>query len=297
MKPPFDDAPRRLETFLFAPADARSAAIMRLLLAGMLAWAFESTGLHPMPPLSILPGAGRAYEQVFLTGWYRTAVLAAIVLLGIGWRPRMMGLILLAMLVPLASLSRGQQSRQVLLMALLSFSMLRSDAKWSLRTLLGGATAPSAGPMWPIRLMQIQLSIVYLINVIAKSTPEYLSGDLLVGMSRMRPNFLVNLSDGYLHVSSMRLPVAWAAIGSVIVEAFLAIGFWFPRLRWFTAIVGVAFHLVLQQIVRIFMLDFASMFLYIPFLLKWENWRVKGNTDKFLSDSNIGEKQRSCHPI
>lgn len=269
-----DRPSNRIESFLFAPADARSAAMMRMLLAAMLAWSFESSGLHAFTPLSVLPGAGFAYEHIFLTGWYRILTLAVIALFGIGFRPRITGLIVFVMLLPLASLIRGQQSRQVLLFTLLAFSMLRSDARWSLRTWLGGAPSLSAGPMWPIRLMQIQLSIVYLINVIAKCTPEYLSGDLLVGMSQMRPNFLVDLSDGYLHVGPMRFSAAWAAIGSVVVEAFLAVAFWFPRLRWPATAIGVAFHLVLQQIVRIFMLDYASMFLYIPFLLRWKTDKV-----------------------
>jgi hypothetical protein len=270
---------RRVDEFLFSPAGARSAAIMRVLLAAMLAFAFGFRWfeLRPMPPLSQLPLAPWAYEHVFLTGWYRAFVFAVIALFGLGWKPRVTGLILVALLLPLASLSRGQQSRQVLLLALLSFSMLRSDARWSMRTWLGGAPMASAGPMWPIRLMQVLLSVIYAINVLGKSTPEYLSGGVLAGMSRMRPNFLVDLSDGFLHVGPMSLPAAWAAVASVIVEAFLAVGFWFPRLRWPAAIVGVLFHLALQQVVRIFMLDYATMFLYLPFLLPW---RPRGRRDR-----------------
>lgn len=261
----------RADAFFFAPADGRSAAMLRIALAAMLAFAFWSAGglLRPMPPLSKLPAAPWLFEHVFLTQGYAMLALGLIALFGAGCRPRASGLLLVVMLAPLTSLSRGQQSRQVLLLALLAFSMLRSDAQWSLRTWLGGTPRASAGPMWPIRLMQAQLTIVYAINALAKSTPQYLGGDLLVGMSRMRPNFLVNLSDGYLHVGALAVPAAWAAIASVVVEAFLAFAFWFPRLRWPAAVIGVVFHLGLQQIVKIFMLDYASMFLYMPFLLSW----------------------------
>ena len=90
----------------------------------------------------------------------------------------------------------------------------------------------------------------------------------------MRPNFRVDLSDRFLHLASLRLPVSIAATAVVMIEAFLAVGFWLPRLVWPTAIIGVAFHLLLQRIVQIYMLDLASMFLYLAFLL---SWRVPAN--------------------
>lgn len=275
--PPDPDS--RIERFLFAPADARAVAAMRILLAGMIAWAFWSPGLRPAWPVTAIAGVERWYASVFLTPWYGVIITLLAAAFGLGLRPRVAGIALIALLVPLASLNRGQQSRQVLLLALLAFSMLRADARWSVRTLLGRAQPePSAGPMWPIRLIQIQLSLVYAINALVKSTPQYLSGEVLIGMSRMRPNFLVDLSDGRVHVGPIAAPVALAAVASVVVEAYLAIGFWFPRLRWPTAVIGVIFHLGLQQIVRIFMLDYVSMFLYLAFLLPWHGGSVVRKT-------------------
>lgn len=259
----------RIERFLFAPADARSAAVLRMLLAAMIAYGFWSVGMTALSPLGEIAGAAQWYRDLFLTPGYSIAIVALALLFGVGLAPRMTGLVLVVLLIPLASLSRGQQSRQVMLFALLAFSMMRSDARWSLRTAFGGAALPDAGPIWPVRLMQIQLSILYGINVLAKTTPDYLRGDVLVGLSRMRPNFLVDLSDGALHIGPLAVPVALAATASVLVEAFLAIAFWFRRTRWLAAIVGLAFHLALQQIVRIFMLDLVSLFLYLPFLLRW----------------------------
>lgn len=275
--PPLPAPPAgRIERFLFSPTDARTAAVFRVALAAMLAWAFWSVGARAGFPVIRVGGATQLYDQVFVTRWYALLTLAVAGLFGAGVRPRLTGLLLFALLLPLASLTRGQQSRQVLLFVLLAFSVLRSDARRSARTLLGGEPLASAGPIWPVRLIQIQLSLVYLINAIAKTTPQYLSGDVLIGMAQMRPNFLVDLSDGYQHVGPIAVPVAAAAVASVVIEYALAIGFWFPRLRWPTAVLGVAFHLGLQQIVSIFMLDYASMFLYLAFLLPWRTPRSTG---------------------
>ena len=248
--------------------------MFRIALAGMLGWAFHSLWLQPVPPLSALPGALCVYSHIILRRPYFLVIGVLLVALAAGVRPRIVGLILFLLLLPLASLTAGQLSRQVLLTALLAFSMLRSDEQWSWRALRGDGQRESAGPIWPIRLIQIQLTLVYGVNALAKLTPAYLNGEILIGMSRMHPNFHVDLSDGFFHLASLRLPVSIAATAVVMIEAFLAVGFWLSRLVWPTAIIGVAFHLVLQRIVQIYMLDLASMFLYLAFLL---SWRVPAN--------------------
>ena len=234
----------------------------------MLAWAFHSRWL-PAPPLTAVPGALWAYSHIILRRPYFLVIGVLLVAFGVGMRPRVVGFILFLLLLPLASLTAGQESRQLLLTALLAFSMLRSDEQWSLRALWEGGPQESAGPIWPIRLIQIQLTLVYGVNALAKLTLAYLSGEILIGMSRMRPNFRVDLSDGFFHLASLHLPVSIAATAAVMIEAFLAVGFWLPRLVWLAAAVGVAFHLVLQRVVQIYMLDLASMFLYLAFLLPW----------------------------
>jgi vitamin K-dependent gamma-carboxylase-like protein len=276
----------RLDRFLFAPVDARTAAAFRVMLAAILAWAFASRGLAAAPPLlHLLPVTDLFYDRVVLTPAYYAVVCVALALFATGWRSRAAGVALLILLVPLASLTRGQQSRQVLLFTLAAFTMLRSDARWSVSAWLarrrarsGGDAAPArpepeapptAGPLWPIRLIQIQLSILYAVNAAAKATPSFLSGDELVAMARMKANFLVDISDGVVHLGSLQVPVALAAIGTVATESFLATGFWWPRSRWVAALVGVGFHLTLMAVVTIFMLDWVSMFLYLAFLLPW----------------------------
>jgi hypothetical protein len=289
-KPPMhvDRFRGRLDRFLFAPADAGAAAVMRVALAMMIGWSFWSRGLSPKWPITMISGSTAWYDSVFLTPWYAVVVAILIASFGLGFRPRICGLLLVVLLFPLLSLTRGQQSRVVLLFTLLSFSLLRSDARWSVPTWLGLATPQrSAGPMWPVRLIQLQLSIIYAVNALVKATPHYLNGDVLIGLSQMLPNFMVDLSDGYLHIGPIAFPVAIAGVATVVVESYLAIGFWFPRLRWLTAAIGVLFHLILQQVVSIFMLDYVSMFLYLAFLLPWHG-ADQGNEDHVQRTLTIG---------
>jgi hypothetical protein len=217
--------------FLFAPVDQVTVRLFRALLAGFCVYAFWPPAFAPAHPAH----------------W--TAAGLALALFATGFKPRLSGLLALALLTPLAFVDHTGGSRQVLLGALLA-------------TLLWDGP----GPIWPLRLIQLQVSLVYGVNAVAKSTWHYLSGDALVGLSE-RTNFVADFSDGVWHVGGFDVPVMAAAVATTLVEYFLAIAFWFPRLRWIAAIAGVAFHVAATAVVRIYMLDLASIFLYLAFLL------------------------------
>jgi hypothetical protein len=244
--------------------DAGSAAWLRIAFAATLPFFFWSFGLSG--PQSAPAAIVWVYEHVILSFGYWLAVVALSALLALGWRPRLVALLLVLLLLPLDFLSRGRQSRQVLLCALLAFSFVRSDAlrmPWR----AADVTTKSAGPSWPVRLIQLQLAILYGANAIAKSSLAYLRGDVLMGMSIALPNFKLDLSQGVLDLGLVAIPVALAAVASTVMEYFLAVGFWVWRWRWLVAVLGVAFHIALTFVMQIFKLDLASIFLYLAFLL------------------------------
>ena len=121
-------------------------------------------------------------------------------------------------------------------------------------------------PIWPLRLIQLQLTVLYGVNVLYKATPEFLSGEVMVGLSTM-DSFHLDLSSGALELGVISIPVWMLGTGAVLTESWLAIGFWIPRLRVATAVLGVCFHLMLVFVMTIFMLDVVSCFLYLAFLL------------------------------
>ncbi len=152
---------------------------------------------------------------------------------------------------------------------MLAFSFLRSDA--ALAIPWGRRPAPvCVGPCWPIRIVQLQLSVLYAANAIAKTTPDYLSGQTLAAMMQVFPNFLVRPSDGHIALGALSIPLWLAAIGVVLTEYALAAGFWFRRTRVATAVLGVGFHTAMRYVVRIGFLDVVALFLYAAFLLPFE---------------------------
>jgi hypothetical protein len=255
---------RRADRFLFGPIDPWAAAVFRLALAAMLLLVFRQPVTQPLPGISHLPFMPALYADVFAHPAYRAAGLMLLALFSLGWRPRPVGMILTALLAPLVAAPGLSQSRQVLLFTLMAFSFVRSDARMSVRPI------DAVGPLWPVRLIQLQLSLLYGVNALAKFTPEYLRGDVLVGQSATLPNFLVDLRSGALPLGPIDVPVWSMAVAVVTVEAALAVGFWVPRLRPGAAVAGVMFHVATSFIIQIAWLGWTSVFLYLVFLLPFE---------------------------
>jgi len=253
-----------LDAFLFSRVEPRAAAWFRMLFAAAIPFFFGSSSQN-VPSWASGPTAS-LYDNLFLTWGYTALIAVMCVLLAIGWNPRAVVLVLVVMLVPLDFLDVGRPSRQVIMFALFCFSFVRSDAirlPWS----SDHSAEQDAGPAWPIRLIQLQLTALYLVNAIAKTSPQYLSGDALRDMSAELPNFQIDLAAGVFQLGPLAVPVALAAAGSALMEYFLAAAFWIRRLRWVAAISGILFHFVLTRIVKIHMLDYAAIFLYLAFLL------------------------------
>ena len=253
-----------LDEFLYSRVDARAAAWYRIAFAAAIPFFFRSYDFNASAWAS--GQIAWLYDNVFLSAEYMLLVKAMCVLLALGWNARPIAFLLVVLLVPLDFLDAGRQSRQVVLFALLAFSFVRSDAirfPW-----MDSSTAErDAGPAWPIRLIQLQLTVLYGMNAIAKSSPQYLSGDALMDMSVELGNFRVDFSSGALHLGMLAIPVAVLAAASAFVEYFLSIAFWVRRLRWVAAVAGILFHIVLARVVKIFLLDYAAIFLYLAFLL------------------------------
>jgi hypothetical protein len=258
----------RLEAALFAPTAAVPVAVFRVMLAAVLVPAFWR--VERLRPLGDGAAAiDRLYASIVFTSEYWWMAMALVVLFGAGVRPRATGLLAVAALLPLALVWGRQQSRLVLLFTLLAFAFLRSDAALALGG-TAGARALGPGPMWPILLIRLQLSLLYGVNALAKTTPAYLGGDVLGGLSLMLSNFHVDLSAGSVQIGGVPVPVPWLSAGIVAAEYALALGFWVRRLRWPTAVLGTLFHLAAMQVVTIGFLHVASVFLYTAFLLPFE---------------------------
>ncbi len=254
----------KASAWLFAAADARACTWLRIGFRLLLAWTYKPDARQRYAGmLGNSQWRHDVFELFFLHPGYQALMWAGIVAFTLGWRHRVVGLALALMLLPHGFLVHGVQSRQILVFCLVCVSLLPSAPVWRVGAGRGGMEP--TGPVWPLRLLQFQLSVIYGVNAPYKTTPEFLSGRVLEDLSRL-PNFLVDLTEGFLRVGAWSVPVAWLAVGTVLVEYWLAVGLWFRRTLFFTILLGVGFHLTLKFVMRIHMLDIVTIFLYFAFL-------------------------------
>jgi hypothetical protein len=89
---------------------------------------------------------------------------------------------------------------------------------------------------WPIRLLKLQVSLVYGFSAVAKLTPQFLSGDVLSQTLKQH---------GWLTFpQSLRNPQLLTALAltAIVVELFIAFGLWSKSLRLAAVVAGVTLH-------------------------------------------------------
>lgn len=245
----------------FLPANPRSIMAFRICLALMLAYMFAPRGLSPIYPLTEFS----SFNHYIFSDSYYILIYVLIALFALGVQSQILAAVLFLVLLPHDFLSDGRSSKQVILCVLLCFTFIKSVPVWKLNNVAFQTSQLS--PIWPIRLIQIQLSLLYGVNALAKTSYNYLSGNKLIEMSKTYDNFHVDLSDGFLHILDIALPAYLLALSSVCIEYFLAIGFWFKKTKWIAVGIGLVFHFCLTYAVSIFMLDYVSVFLYLTFII------------------------------
>ena len=161
--------------------------------------------------------------------------LLAAIAFTVGWKTRMAGAVLVGAIGYSLLLDQQLYSNHLYLLFLIvvlltianSGAAISMDAKQAER-----ATVPG----WPIWLLKVQISIVYLFSAIAKLTPQYLSGEVLTASLKQYGFFTVPMT--------WRVPLAMKllAIVAIVMELFIGLGLWSRRLRPVAVIAGVLFH-------------------------------------------------------
>ncbi|HSG32143.1 MAG TPA: HTTM domain-containing protein [Thermodesulfobacteriota bacterium] len=267
----------KFNKFLFSEINLFYVGIFRILLAIIILIVFFYVNASSQILYTNFYKYFEIYDTYIITNAYLCLAAIPVILFGLGIKPRLFGFISVVLLFPLIFQYGLHISRQMLLATLLFFSFIKSDQVLSIKSILNKNINITSQPIWPVRLIQIQLSVLYLINAAFKSTPEFMSGEVLKGLSIMLPNFKVDLSSGFLDLGFITIPVAMLGIATVVSEYYLVVGFWVKKLRIFTAIFGIVFHIILKQVVDIGFLDYVAVFLYLAFLFPWDSKYINKN--------------------
>jgi len=181
-----------------------------------------------------LPLPERAW---ILGGFVLGAWLALRIALGGGTRYAMPALTALFGATYFSSQLDSYQHHYLILLVLVIFCFV----PWPAPT-AGGAEDPPAAPAWAIRLLLVQLSLVYFWAAVAKMDPHWLEGRTLT--MQVGDRWFRELIASTASVAGVEVITAWGwAAKSVLVgELFLAVALQVRRLWPAALVAGLAFH-------------------------------------------------------
>lgn len=124
-----------------------------------------------------------------------------------------------------------------------------------------GPPPPERGPLWPQRLIALQVSAVYFWSAVDKLAPDYLSGARL---ERTLMDFYVG-SDFFPSPALHALLIA-ASVLVLVLELALAVGLWSRRARRWLIPLGIALHAAFFLALPLCVFSALMVLLYLAFL-------------------------------
>jgi hypothetical protein len=258
-------------------------------------WAFDPVDTPPMAALRIACGLlslGWALSllpdvQAFLAddgltsgpvdgtaGWWTVPLISPYAAVGLlclacvglvlGWRTRVSAVLVAFLLIALQRRNvYVLNSGDLLLRELAIFvALMPAGECWSLDARRRGVTRLRAP--WALRLLQVQVSLLYLFSVTAKLGGDSWQNGTAVGKA-------VQLEDlqRFVIPEALATSVTVAAVltyGTLLVEAFLIIGLWVAKTRWWAIGAGVAIHLGIEATMLIGWFSLTVIACYLAFV-------------------------------
>jgi hypothetical protein len=194
-------------------------------------------------------------------------VLAAFALL-VGWHSRLAAIIVFILImsferrIPLAFNSGDALVRiEALFVAI---SPCGAALSLDQRRTTGSFWSAQTRPNWPIRLFQVQLSIIYIAAAQVKLSGEpWLHGTAVSYVLRLEDMQRVIAPQWFATNALAMNMLTW---GTIAVELAVGILVWFPRCRPWVLGAGVLMHLLIDAYVQVGIFSYAMLVMYLAWL-------------------------------
>jgi len=205
-------------------------------------------------------------SQAIVIGW--VVLLAAAIALTVGWHSR-----LAAVLVVVLILSFHRRDPYIfnagdivvrLEAIFLAVSPCGAALSLDQRRRAGAFWSAQSRPVWPIRLLQVQLSIIYLASVQTKLAGQsWLQGTAVSYALRLEDMQRLPPPDS---VTTNALIMNAATWGAMAVELAVGILVWNRRCRPWVVAAGVALHLGIDINIEVGIFSYAMFVLYLAWI-------------------------------
>jgi hypothetical protein len=242
-----------------------SAALLRAIIAGETLTALTRPEILRAPYLDWLPDPTMPLVVLILAIWVVAGVLFVL-----GWNITLTGSLLFIAIIATLALDQQTYSNHLYLMSWLILLLTLADAGAGIN--IHRTDRPVF--MWPVLLLQMQLSIVYGFSALTKFNESFLSGDVFVGV------LVRGLVPFPETLRTPRFLVPLAAL-AVFVELFVAFFIWRTRFRPAVFVLGLGLHLAITLLMAdtlpllIFSLEMLALYplflLREPLRLVWDD--------------------------
>jgi hypothetical protein len=193
-----------------------------------------------------------------------SVLLAAAVALTLGWRTRVAGVVVAVLLLVVQRRDPWVLNSGDLLLRELAFFVMLMPAgeTWSLDARRRGTERQRAP--WALRLVQLQVSALYLFSVWAKVRGVDWNNGTAVGIALQLEDLQRFTLPAAL--STSLLVSAVLTYSSLLVEAGLAVCLWLPRLRYPAMLAGIGLHMGIEASLLIGWFSLAVVSSYLAFV-------------------------------
>lgn len=199
----------------------------------------------PILPEALVPSRG-VYSLVVGI----QVLLAVLVVAGVRAREALLASAVIGAYVLACDRLQFHHNRWALLCLAALLSMTPCDRAFR----LGAGAGPRVGPLWAVRLAQLQVSLVYVASGGSKLLdPDWRSGQVILERFRLYGGQAIQAGVPQRIVAWLAQPEVAGVLSKLAIgtELFLAVGLWSRRARWSALVLGVGFHLVIEATARV----------------------------------------------
>ena len=270
------------QAFWFRPETMYTLGLVRMAFGALaVLWTLwllpilrDMLGPHAVVPdqhQPAIPGNWGVFEvatsdQAILIGW--AVLLASAIALTLGWHSRVAAVLVFVLI--LSFLHRdlwvfNAGDSVVRIMALfVALSPCGTALSLDQRRATGSFWSAQSRPIWPLRLMQVQLSIIYLSSVLIKLTGHTWPQGTAVSYALRLVDMQRLPSPDWLTTNAFIMNVAtWAALATELAIGVLV---WNRRLRPWVLAAGVAMDLTIDIGIIIGIFSYAMFVLYLAWV-------------------------------
>jgi hypothetical protein len=230
-------------------------------------------------------------DRALLIGW--SVLLVSSVALTIGWHSRLAALVVFALIVSFQHRdpwvwNSGDVAVRI---EALILTLSPCGAALSVDQARSSGTFWSAQqrPQWAVRLLQVQMSLIYLASALSKINGATWPQGTAVSYALRLPD-LVLLSPPHWVTNSALLMNA-ATWGSLVAELSLALLVWNRRLRPWVLAAGVVMHTIIMCTIAVGFFTLAMFVLYLAFIPPEAVQRFPGNATRVLRRRHRSENR------